>query len=214
MNLIDLTIPLENGSPSFPGEPGGHFLPFADFAAQGWVSHQLVLYTHLGTHIDAPRHFLAQGAGVEAWPLSQLCGPAMIARLRGAPRAGEVGYDDFAWPRPPAAGDRVLLHTGWGQQWGREGYFAGFPSLGLALVERLAGIGIALVGMDTPTPHETEPQGVHEVLLGAGVVVLEGLVHLEDVPGSFGELFCLPLPLVGLDGAPCRAVLRPQGEPR
>ncbi len=212
MTLIDLTIPIQGGTPSFPGEPGSHVLPFANLAVQGWVAHQLLLYTHLGTHVDAPMHFLPDGGGVETWPLAQLCGPAMVTRLNGEPSGREVGYDDFDWPRPPAAGDRVLLATGWGRRWGEAGYFTGFPSLALPFVQRLAEDRIALLGMDTPTPHETEPKAVHEALLGRRVAVLEGLVHLDELPSAFGELICLPLPLVGLDGAPCRAVWRTTGE--
>ena len=212
VDFIDLTIPIRNGTPSFPGEPGGYVLPFAQFAAQGWVSHQLVLYTHLGTHLDAPAHFLSGGAGVEEWPIAQLIGPAMVVRLRAEPRCGEVDFDDFVWPRPLVPGDRVLLQTGWGNRWGSVGYFAAFPSLALALVQRLVASGVVLVGMDTPTPHEHEPKAVHEALLGNGVAVLEGLVRLDEVPGSFGEIICLPLPLTGLDGAPCRVVFRPYAE--
>lgn len=210
VDLIDLSIPIGQGTKSFPGEPGGFALPFAEFSVQGWVSHQLVLYTHLGTHVDAPSHFLADGAGIETWPLSQLCGPAMIARLRGGGEPREVGYDDFDWPRTPHAGDRVLLHTGWGQRWGTDGYWSGFPSISLELAGRLAGAGVVLLGMDTPTPHETEPKAVHEILLSNRIAVLEALIHLERCTSPIGELICLPLPLVGLDGAPCRAVFRPE----
>jgi arylformamidase len=210
VSLIDLTIPLEDGTPSFPGEPGGHFLPFASFAAQGFVAHQLLLYTHLGTHIDAPAHFLPGGAGVERWPLDQLIGPAMVVRLReGA--AGEVDREDFVWPRPVREGDRVLLHTGWDRHWGSPAYFTGFPSLSPACATFLADAGVALVGMDTPTPHEHRPEEVHRILLGGGVAILEGLTGLGRIPHPFGELICLPLPLVGLDGAPVRAVFRPEG---
>lgn len=210
MDLIDLTIPIENGMKSFPGEPGAFVMPFADLATQGFVAHQVLLYTHLGTHLDAPRHYLSGGAGIEAWPLDQLCGPAMVARLRPDTRSGTLGMDDFLWPRAPQAGDRVLLATGWGARWGNEDYFTRFPSLSPALCTSLAEAGIALLGMDIPTPSEHEGQIVHEVLLEHRVAVLEGLVHLEDIPGRYGELLCLPLPLRGLDGAPCCVAFRPE----
>lgn len=208
VDFVDLTIPIRSGTPSFPGEPGGYVVPFAELAVQGWVSHQLLLYTHLGTHLDAPSHFIKDGGGIETWPLAQLIGPAIIARLRGEPQTGEVNYSDFDWPRAPVPGDRVLLHTGWGRRWGQQNYFSGFPSLSLQLVHQLIEAGVVLVGMDTPTPHERDPEIVHEALLGNRVAVLEGLVRLEEVPGSSGELICLPLLLVGLDGAPCRVVFR------
>lgn len=207
--MIDLTIPIRQGTPSFPGEPGGYAIPFADLAQQGWVSHQLLLYTHLGTHIDAPQHFLVHGPGVETWSLDQLCGPALVATLRTVPDSAELRYDAFDWPRAPGPGDRVLLHMKWGGHWGRGDYFSGFPSLSSSLADRLVQAGVVLVGMDTPTPHRSEPRLVHEILLKARVVILEGLIHLETLPGPFGDLWCLPLPLEGLDGAPCRVVFCP-----
>ena len=195
---------------SFPGEPGGFALPFADLTSHGFVAHQLLLYTHLGTHVDAPLHFLPGGQGVEAWPLSQLCGPAMVVRARPASPERPLGMEDFDWPRPPREGDRVLLDTGWAARWGQEGYFRAFPSLGRDLCQTLATSRIALLGMDLPTPSETDGPAVHEILLASRVAVVEGLLHLREIPGSYGELLCLPLPLHGLDGAPCRAAFRPQ----
>ncbi|MDA8346934.1 MAG: cyclase family protein [Thermaerobacter sp.] len=207
MQLIDLTIPIEHGMKSFPGEPGGFVMPFADLATQGFVAHQVLLYTHIGTHLDAPRHFLPDGEGVEAWPLEQLCGPAMVVRMRAGAQ-GPIDIEDFVWPRPPQAGDRVLLATGWGAHWGEEDYFRAFPSLSLHLCTELASARIALLGMDIPTPSEHEAQGVHEALLLRRVAVLEGLIRLDELPGDFGELLCLPLLLQGLDGAPCRVAFR------
>lgn len=212
MELIDLTLPIVHGMPSYPGEPGAHFLPFARIEAQGWASHQLLLYTHLGTHLDAPGHFLTEGGGVDSWPLDQLVGPALVAKLRRSPTAGEVVPEDFVWPRAPKPGERVLLATGWGSRWGSADYFVGFPSLSLSLVEFLVQAGVVLVGMDTPTPHETLVREVHTALLSRRVAVLEGLWQLERVPHPFGELICLPLPLVGMDGSPARVVFRPRQE--
>lgn len=206
MALIDLTIPLTDGIPGPPGEPGGYVIPFADYDGQGFLAHRLMLYTHLGTHVDAPNHFLRGGLGVEAWPLTQLCGPAMVVRRRRVTHSGELGADDFEWPREPRAGDRIVLATGWGDQWGSKNYFTEAPSLGRTLCEALSAAHIVVLALDLPTPNEADATHVHEVLLGSGVALVEGLINCGRISGAFGTLVCLPLPLLGMDGAPCRTV--------
>ena len=209
MSLIDLTLPIQSGMKSFPGEPGGHFLPFsvldegAEFAAQ-----QLVLYSHLGTHMDAPSHFLAGGADIDQVPLDRVVGEAVVARAILRDGATELGIDDLDLPTELRAGARVLICTGWDRHWGTERYFDGFPDIGEELARALAAAGVALVGMDTPTPHATKAREVHEILLGAGIAVVEGLTGLTAIVGTIGELFCAPLPLVGVDGSPVRAFWR------
>ena len=215
MPYVDLSIPIANGIPSFPGEPGGYVIPFASHDVQGWVSHQLLLYTHLGTHVDAPGHFIPNGKGVLDWRLEQLIGPALIVRLRRGIEGGEeLQREDFHWPREPMAGDRIIVHTGWDKEWGTDQYFNKFPSLGVELVEYLVGCRIGLLGMDTPTPHASQGAVVHELLLGNAIVIVEGLANLDRIPVVEGQIICLPLPLQGLDGSPARVVFGYDAQPQ
>jgi arylformamidase len=204
---VDLTIPLVSGTSSYPGEPGGFFLPFARLPKDEFTSHQLVLYTHLGTHVDAPSHFLEGEDGVDALPIDSLVGDAMVVRALRPLDGREVMVGDLHWPRPARPGDRVLFDLKWGERWGQDTYFHGHPDLSRPLVEHLVASGVRLVGVDTPTLSTRHVQEVHRRLLGAGVVVIEGLVRLDRVSADFGHLICLPLPLVGLDGSPARVVL-------
>lgn len=207
-NIIDLTLPIASGTPSYPGEPGGYFLPFASIESQGFVAHQLVLYTHLGTHVDAPGHFVPGGHGVDAWDLERLCGPAMVVRLRsGAPR--ELQHGDLEWPRAPRAGDRVILVTGWDSHWGTEAYFSGFPVVSEELAQYLVQSEVAMLALDTPTPHDQKAPEVHNILLGASIVVVEGVARAQTISENYGTIICLPLPLVGLDGSPARVIFIP-----
>lgn len=209
MALTDLTLPIHSGMKSFPGEPGGYFLPFAvlddgsDFAAQ-----QLVLYSHLGTHMDAPAHFLPGGDTIDRIPLDRVVGDAMVAKALLPQGASELTIDDLRLPVELRPGSRVLICTGWDRHWGTDRYFDGFPDIGEALARSLVAAGVVLVGMDTPTPHATRPRQVHEILLEAGVAVVEGLTGLTAIVGTVGEFVCAPLPLVGVDGSPVRAFWR------
>lgn len=206
MALIDLTIPMENGRiESCPGEPAGFFMPFATIADHGWASHQLLLYTHGGTHLDAPAHFIAGGPDVASLPLEAMNGAALVADVRvGDDEVFEL--DQVTFPRAPAAGDRLLLRTGWETRRGSPDYFTRSPHFGLELAQYLVNCGVRLIGLDLPTPNRRHPQQVHQIILGAGVVLVEALTNLSKITKPTGHITCLPLPLVGLDGSPARAI--------
>lgn len=209
--MLDLTLPVTSGMKSSPGEPGGYFLPFADLDDDaGFAAHQLVLYSHLGTHMDAPSHFLRNGSTIDQVPLAQVIGHAMVATATLRPGETALAEQDLDFPEPLAPGARVLLCTGWDRHWGSDRYFHGFPNVSERLARHLADHRIGLLGLDTPTPHETRPREVHEILFEAGVAIVEGLTGLSAIAGTTGELICTPLPLVGVDGSPVRAVWRPE----
>ncbi|MCY0900287.1 MAG: cyclase family protein [Firmicutes bacterium] len=211
MVLIDLSIPICDGMQSFPGEPGSSFIRFASLETMGFVSHQLLLYSHGGTHVDAPRHFLHNGGDVAGMALERLIGPSMVADVPFY-RDRTIGLGDIQWPRRPTMGDRVLIRTGWGEHWGASDYFTGFPNLSIDVARYLASCGVVLVGLDTPTPHAEMAQEIHEILLGSGIIIVESLVNLDRISSPYGTLICLPLPMVGMDGAPARVVFA-EGEP-
>jgi len=198
----DLTRPLTVGGPVYPGDPPVAFFPHADLARDGCRVTSVRFGTHAGTHLDAPAHFLADGASVERLPLAALLGPARVVDLRLA--------EDLT----VAPGERLILRSGWEERWGEPDYFTAFPALPDALAERLAAAPAALLGRDTPSLHPVaaEDARLHRLLLGAGVVLVENLVGLAALPGRVW-LAALPLPLQGLDGAPCRVVARTNPTP-
>lgn len=211
MTYVDLSIPMRSGMEACPGEPAGFFLPFSQLPRDVFTAHQLVLYTHLGTHVDAPCHFLPGAGGVEGIDLGRVVGPAMVVRAN-RPLAGvEVTFEDLRWPRPPRPGDRLIFDLGWGGRWGGPDYFRNHPDLSLGLIDHLVRAGVWLVALDTPTLSARNGAEAHVRLLGAGIVVVEGLVHLEEVAGDAGQIICLPLPLVGMDGSPARVLWGVEG---
>ncbi len=176
---------------------------------------RLELGTHTGTHVDPPAHFVAGGLTVDALPLDVLVGPAVVADLRGG---GSIGPDQLDALGVPTGTTRLLLKTSAGPAPG--GAEGALTSDGATwLVER----GVRLVGADTLSiepatggpgvrgcpPEENYP--VHRILLGANVVIVEGLDLRAVTAGSY-ELVCLPLRVAGGDGAPARAVLIPLGD--
>src|SRR5512137_1821783 len=133
MELIDLSVPIDEGAPCFPGDPPPRLLPHATVASDGCNVTRIEISSHQGTHIDAPRHVLDGGLPIDRIPLSTFHGPASLVDLRPggalAPRA-PIGLELL---EPHAAafapGARVVYRTGWDRMWGRPGYFEECPSL-------------------------------------------------------------------------------------
>jgi arylformamidase len=191
--IIDISRPIGPDTPVWPGDPPVIVEPVArvedgDPAA---VS-RLALGTHTGTHVDPPAHFFPGELAVDALPLDVLVGPAVVADLPAGP-LDRATFESLRLSDDPA---RLLLKTG-----GQSGALT--PDGAQWLVDR----GIRLVGADTLSiePESTEYR-VHRILLGAGVVIVEGLDLSAVSPGPY-QLVCLPLRVVDGDGAPARAVL-------
>ena len=213
MKLIDLTHPLVHNQPSFPGDPVLSIKPFAGFAESGYTTTRFAMGSHQGTHLDAPFHFIRDGQTVDRIPLEILYGPAALADLapggslgKGATITPEMLQHDAAIF---TEGARVLLRTGWDREFGAAGFFEEYPSLTVEAARWIAARGVILLGMDMPSPAVAYRE-VHEVLLGAGVVIVEALANLGDLPPRF-TFIGLPLKLKGRDGSPIRAAAAVDG---
>lgn len=160
---------------------------------------RLALGTHTGTHVDPPAHFVPGGATVDELPLDILVGPAVVADCTGGAPIDATRLEVLDLP---AGTTRLLLKTAGGGD-GSTGTLT--PEGAGWLVER----GVLLVGADTLSIEPaTDDYPVHRVLLGAGVIIVEGLDLTAVAPGRY-QLVCLPLRIAGGDGAPARAVLLP-----
>lgn len=205
-HIIDLTMPISDGMDAFPGEPTAKFSRFSSADDEtGIEMWNVEIFSQLGTHLDAPCHFVPGGAGVDELDLSRCIGPATVVDHPTSagpliePRHLAPVADSLRRTR------RALIRTGWDAHRGTPQYWTGIPEITLAAAEYLVELGVVFVGLDTPTPSFTDLHDVHRVLLSAGVVIAECLVNLGDLNAETW-LVCLPLPLVGLDGSPVRAV--------
>ncbi len=209
MAVHEISAELRPDLPTWPGEEGLRRTLVAEPPeAPATVSH-LALGAHTGTHVDAPVHFLPEGGGVDALPADALVGPCHVADLRHV--ADRISGDDLAGVGLPAGIDRVLARTrnsGWSRtdRAFREDYVAFDPSAAAWCLDH----GVRLLGIDylSIEPFDAEDAGhpVHKALLGAGVVILEGVDLVDVEPGAY-DLAALPLLVPGADGAPARALL-------
>jgi kynurenine formamidase len=206
---LDLTHRIEPGMPVFPGEPQPEVTDTMTLETDG-VSVQSVRFSnHLGTHLDAPAHFIEGGITLDEIPLEVLIGRAVILDFTHKAENSLITAADFK-PHLHRLGPhlRVLLKTGWDRNFKPAVFFNGFPCLTLEAAECLAATGISLLGMDTPSPSPIDDPGqmIHRTLLGAGVVLLEAVKGLGRIVGNECDLIVLPPPFRNLSGAPCRVV--------
>jgi arylformamidase len=208
MKIIDISVPLGPCIPVWPGSPEFVLHRYKRLSA-GDVCNNSIFEcdVHMGTHVDAPAHFLANGDTVEKLSLEVLIGPAVVSYL---PKINTITANDLESLTLSPDTRRLLLRTRNSGLWAnqdsgfRKDYVALTPDAAHWMVEKK----IALVGIDyLSVAGFDDTVETHRILLQAGIVVLEGL-NLDGVEARTYELICLPLKLVGAEGAPVRAVLR------
>jgi arylformamidase len=164
----------------------------------------LTVSCHAGTHVDAPSHFLPDGAGIDALPLERFIGPALVHQVDADRYITEAHVKEI----PLGGTTRVLFKTRNSQLLKRREFEPNFVAFSVEAARALVARGVQLVGLDyLSVAHADQQVPVHRAFLDHGVVLLEGVDLSEIAPGRY-ELMCFPLRLRGLDGAPCRAVLR------
>lgn len=205
MRVIDISTPLREDMPTYPGDP-----PFRRAAARsrakgdGAEVSLLTLSSHAGTHVDVPFHFIEGGADLSAVALGPFVGPCRVVDATGRARVDAADIDAWA----PVHAERILFKTDNSALWGRRDFATDYVYLTEAAARTLAARGVALVGWDYLSVEEfgAADASAHKSLLSAGVMILEGLTLADVVPGKY-FLAALPLALAGGDGAPARAVL-------
>ena len=218
MPTRDLSHSLDDGTWTYPGDPPVSVEPHATLAGDGYRVSSLSLGTHAGTHLDAPSHTEADGATVDDLPVESFAFDAVVARLDVVVDAREPIEPD-RFPPVPDDADCLVLDTGWATRWCTDRYLD-HPYLTVEAAAWCADRGLS-VALDAPSvdpscsadatedgsPGEAPPGGnpAHHALFGSSRIIVENLANLDGLPNRF-ELRAYPLPIVGGDGAPVRAI--------
>jgi kynurenine formamidase len=203
--IIDLTLSLDNDRAGVSIEPARHI------ETDGWNATTLHLYSHCGTHMDAPKHFEAGEQTIDQIPLDRCMGPAWVVDLRNVGPRTLIGVDDVASVtekiRP---GEGLLLHTGWSRRVGDPSYRNSLPRVSLELAQWCVTQGVRTLGVEPPSIADVnnleELTNVHSTLLGAGIIIVEGLTNLDQIRNQKVTFMALPLKITEGDGAPARAL--------
>ena len=205
MKIIDLTLSVR------PGMRGVAMESTFTVERDGWNASTWHLYSHSGTHMDAPVHFAAGPGTIDQTPLTTCIGPAWVIDLRGcAPRALHAVADLGEVTTAFRSGDSLLLHTGWSAHVDNPAvYRDGLPRISEELATWCVEHGVRMLGVEPPSVADVnrtdEVTRIHKILLSGGVTIVEGLTHLEQLSRARVIFGAMPLKLAGSDGSPVRA---------
>ena len=204
--LIDLTLALR------PGDRGVACEPARTLVRDGWNTATWHLYSHAGTHMDGQLRFGAGAETIDTKPLTQCVGPTWVVNLTPtAPRALLTVADLGAVAAKFQPGDSLLLRTDWHRHAADPALNRdALPRISEELAQWCVSRRVRLFGAEPPSVadvnHLPEFTRVHQILLGGGVTIVEGLAHLDQLTQEKVLLVALPLKLTGGDGAPVRAI--------
>lgn len=207
MRIYDVTVGITPTMPVWPGDPPAALTRVQSISkgANANVS-RLDAGVHTGTHVDAPLHFIDGAASIESLSLKVLTGRAYVVSL---PRAKVLDAPTLEAADIPPRTRRVLFKTRNSDIWarGEQVFQTSFVGVDASGAEWLVRKGVHLVGIDylSIAPYH-QSRETHRTLLQAGVVIVEGL-DLSKVSQGRYTLYCLPMKLIGSDGAPARAIL-------
>jgi arylformamidase len=202
---IDLTLPLA------PGMRGVAVTPKFTLARDGWNAATWEIYSHAGTHMDAPIHFGAGPETIDQPTIERCMGPAWVVPLAPcAPRAQHTIADLGAIAEKFARGESLLLHTGWSAHAANPALYRDqLPRISEELAHWCVDRGVKLLGVEPPSVADVNDRAevtrIHQILLGGKVTIVEGLTHLDQLTQERVFFAALPLRLAGGDGSPVRA---------
>jgi kynurenine formamidase len=214
MALVDLTQPYRDGMFSQKLFPPVRVSRCVKHEERGVNVTCLEICVHHGTHIDAPRHFVAEGRDIASLALDEVSGPAVGLAVSRGPGEAITAADLEAQDQAVEVGDIVFISTGWAAYFHSDPkQYEVHPYLADEAAAWLRERRVKLVGLDVPTPDMPEPVRpagfnwpVHHLLLGGGTLIAEHVNRLDLVAGRRFRAFAFPLPIAGSDGSPVRLV--------
>jgi len=202
MKILDLTHVITEDMQVFPGTEPPRLAAGNTIEKDGFCETALSLYSHTGTHMDAPAHMIVGAAELDELGVDTFMGRAAVIPCEGRITMSEVEkYREMA-----DSAEFLILYTGQDRLWGKPGYLdAPVPDMEVvryAIESGKKGIGIDCMSVD---PIEGEMPN-HMALFSAGLVIIENLCNLEEAAGKAVRFAALPLKYLHADGAPVRAV--------
>jgi arylformamidase len=210
MKIHDVSLVLRPDMVTWPGEPAPKIEPLRRIAKGDTANVSVVTISdHAGTHVDPPLHFLEGGNTVDKLPLESLVGPCVVVAFDGS---GHVSAEWLERQKIPAGTERILFKTRNSARWGdpTASFTRDFTTINASAAKWCVEHRVRLVGVDylsiEPQGPEKEGYPVHKTLLGANVVIIEGLDLRSVAPGQY-DLVCGPIKLLNGDGGPARVFL-------
>ena len=217
MKIIDLTHPVAENMPVYPGTDAPTLQVVNNHSEHGMLETHISMLSHTGTHIDAPAHLYSDGLTLDNYPIEQFVGKALVIDCRNLEKDEKISM--LLLEEKGSAlyeAEFLLFLTGHSLLWGRSDYFYNFPVMTDEVIEwincrKLKGIGIDAPSFDPVTIGKFEPIAnglrIHCAILKTNhTILLENLCNLEEIGNELFTLYALPLKTLNAGGAPARII--------
>ena len=206
MKYIDATLTLDHGM------RGVEFSTAKTMSDDGWNAKTLHLYSHCGTHMDAPVHFNVNESGIDNFPVDRFFSTCHIVDLEDIQPDTTLELKHLGETALKLkTGEGLIFKTGWSRFVDKPEYRNGLPGMSVELAEWCVERGVSTIGVEPPSVADVNNLSlltkVHEILLGGNIVIVEGLCNLDKVSSKKVQMIALPLKIKAGDGAPCRVIL-------
>lgn len=208
MTVIDLSHFINESMPVFPGTEPPRIADAFTIAKHGFAEKSFQLFSHVGTHIDAPGHILPGAATLDELAVDCFLGAGLVLDV-SAVKGDKIEIADLEPYKENLNGiEFALLHSGWARHWGEDRYFSSYPVLSRTAAQWLAGFRLKGFGVDMISVDEVESTSVpvHKMFFANNMIIIENLDNLGALIGKEFIFSCLPLKIPEGDGSPVRAV--------
>jgi len=201
MIIVDLTHPISNDMTTYPSDPNVAIVREKEIHSDRSLLHRFTMGTHTGTHLDVPAHIISDGKTLDDFPLSSFMGKTVKVNLNSLIELDKMGEKV----------DGIIFESSWYKRFKEPEIYFGSdrPEIPRHLVKKAIEMGIKYFGCDLPSVDVSgsKEKPIHNALLEANIIIYESLTNLNQLPllTSF-EFYGFPLPFVGLDGSPVRAI--------
>lgn len=211
MKPIDLTLTISQSIPTFHGSPKPQFIVWSTLKEDGYNLELLFLSSHTGTHLDAPYHFVKNGAKIHQIPLDRLLGNGILIKIKKGKNKAISKNDLISFERKNGnipKHSSVFFHTGWQKNLKSDYYFTDNPGLSESATKYLISKEINLVGIDSPSIDlgKDKTFSVHKILAKNNILIVENLSNLNKISSKQFDFIILPLKLKDATGSPVRAI--------
>lgn len=208
--IVDLTHTISEDIPVFEGTEPPTLRTVCNYEEYGFKETLLHMFSHTGTHMDAPAHLFAERTALDQFDVSQFVGKALVIDCTDLSAGDRIGFSYIEKVKDKAdAAEFILFNTGWSSKWKSDAYFGNYPYPSEEVIDYLIatqkkGVGIDTIGID---PIADENITIHKKLFSATeIVIIENLCNLERIGQDLFLLAALPLKYEDSDGAPIRAI--------
>ena len=210
MKVIDLTHTISENMPVYPGTEGPKLQVANTYEKDGFKETLLTMFSHTGTHMDAPSHLFEQRTTLDSFSVEQFLGKGLVIDCSDLQEGERITmrYIEHVKEKADQA-QFILFYTGWDNRWGTSSYFGEYPYITQEVAKYLIhskkkGVGLDVIGID---PISDENLIIHRKLLAENdIVIIENLTCLGEVGNELFTFCALPIKYANSDGAPIRAI--------